>query len=298
MLTVVIGTYNRLPQLKRCMSSLLNSNTEQLKIFVADAGSNDGTCEYLKELAEELKGVLGLQFDGERIGQAKSLNRVFEKVDTKYVCWLSDDNEVAENILNTAISVLEGNRDIGLMGLKVKDLEGPHRHMDYVGGVWPSGIFTVNQGIIRTELFRKLSFFDEKYRDYGIDGDLTTRVLLEGYKVVLTKSIGVYHSRNHSEHPGAIGGDDRSGYMRNAMERYSGKFPALCNRSGIEIKKGLKSLAAGVQFLLLKTAGKEVSVRDAKVLIKGRYIKCNDLWKMRNRDYYLVQYPIENRREQ
>jgi GT2 family glycosyltransferase len=40
-------------------------------------------------------------------------------------------------------------------------------------------------------------WLDEQFCDYGIDSDLTTRILLEGYKVVYTKRAAIHHLRDH-----------------------------------------------------------------------------------------------------
>jgi len=76
------------------------------------------------------------------------------------------------------------------------------------------------------QLLKKLGGFDEEFRDYGVDIDLTTRVLLEGYKVVLTKNIAVYHLRDHETTSWTDSGG-RKQKMERAQKLYRQKFKAL-----------------------------------------------------------------------
>jgi GT2 family glycosyltransferase len=183
-LSVVIGTYNRIDVLKQCLDSLIGKIQITNEIIVIDAGSTDGTLDYL----EHLQGIR-LVCDQVLLGQAKSLNQVFRSLKSKYVCWLSDDNIVINAMLDLAVRIMEENPKIGLVGLKVKDINGSNTSLPYLGGIWQSGVLTCNQGLLRTSLVQKLGGFDEEFRDYGIDGDLTTRVLLEGYKVVFRQVV-------------------------------------------------------------------------------------------------------------
>lgn len=58
------------------------------------------------------------------------------------------------------------------------------------------GILNVNQGVLPTAVMREVGGFSEAFRDYGIDPDLTAKVLLAGYDVVYTRSISILHYRN------------------------------------------------------------------------------------------------------
>src|SRR5512143_2087958 len=118
-LSVVIGTFNRLEVLKQCLDSLIGKIKTSNEIIVIDAGSTDGTLDYLGQL----QGIR-LVCDFGLIGQAQSLNRVFQTLDSKYVCWLSDDNIVQSGVLDEAVSILESDKKIGMVSLKVKDISG------------------------------------------------------------------------------------------------------------------------------------------------------------------------------
>jgi len=220
-LSIVIGTYNRLGLLRQCLDALIGKIKVTHEIIVIDAGSTDGTLGYLRQLQ-----TIRLLCDEDLIGQAQSLNRVFKKLESTFVCWLSDDNIVQEGMLDLAVSILEQEPEIGLVSLKVKDIRGSHIDMPYIGGIWPSGVLNCNQGMISTKLLLALGGFDEDFRDYGIDGDLTTKVLLAGYKVVLTKQVAIHHLRDH-ETISWTDENDRKQRLNAARTLYQRKYEKL-----------------------------------------------------------------------
>lgn len=222
-LSIVIGTYNRLSQLRNCIKSIFKETTTEIKVYITDAGSTDGTVEYLKSVASaEIIPILA----GEKLGQAKACNDVFKIVDTPYVCWLSDDNVIVNKGLDTALRILDKNPGVGMVGLKVKDVAGPFAEAEYLGGVWSSGVLNCNQGMLPTAVLREVGGFDEKFRDYGVDADLTTKVLLSGYKVVYTKVVVIHHFRDH-ETASWIDKEGRKQRLQVARDYYRHKYEQL-----------------------------------------------------------------------
>ena len=197
-LTIVVGTCDRSGDLSDLLDSIeLHTHTPHL-VVVSDAGSTDDTHAMLNKRAQ---ANLAVVHEGERRGQARALNDVFAKVETPYVCWVSDDNLITEGGLDRAVEILEGNARIGMVGLKVRDLVGPFVKAPYIGGIGVAGVLNVNQGVLPTDLLRKLGGFDETLRDYGIDPDLTLRVLKAGKEVVFTKDVAILHRRGWPEDP-------------------------------------------------------------------------------------------------
>jgi GT2 family glycosyltransferase len=313
-LSIVIGTYNRMDLLRQCLDSLIGKVKVQHEIIVIDAGSTDGTVEYLSRMRD-----VRLVCDEGLIGQAQSLNRVFRTLESKYVCWLSDDNLVQPGMLDQAVSILEHDQKVGLVSLKVKDISGPYVAADYLGGIWPSGVLNCNQGMLPVELLKKIGGFDEQFRDYGIDGDLTTRVLLEGYKIVFTKKNAIHHLRDHDTRSwtDSIG---RRQKMERAKEMYSQKYDKLikCKFDGgydkserdkswrlknihyyfTRVRKKRVSLKDWIRLvrrdwvILFVTLGMWMGLveRDWKNLFTARFISKMDFLMNFHNPYYLVQH--------
>lgn len=221
-LSVVVGTHNRLHLLRRCVMALVNKINVEHEIVVIDAGSTDGTLDYL----EGLPGIR-LVCDGERLGQARSYNRVFKTLTSKYVCWLSDDNVLRDGMLDLAVSILEDHPEIGMVALKTRDMIGPFQHAEYIGGISSVGILNCNQGVMRAEVLRDVGYFSEEFSDYGIDPDLTAKVLLKGCKVVYTKAIAINHYREWMVATDSPDYQKRMDRQRRSLQLYHEKYEFL-----------------------------------------------------------------------
>jgi GT2 family glycosyltransferase len=195
-LSIVCGTFNRRDQIERLVESVIRETRIPFQLYITDAGSTDGTTEYLNSIRDpRVHPVLV----GKLLGQARAYNDVFMKVDTPYVCWVSDDNEIFDHGLDKAVEILRQDKRIGMVGLKVRDKIGPFVKAPYIGGVSSIGILNVNQGVLPTPVLHALGGFSEEFRDYGIDPDLTAKVLFLGFDVVYTRDVAIHHFRNWSE---------------------------------------------------------------------------------------------------
>lgn len=327
-LAIILGTYNRLPMLKKCLNSFLGKIKTDYTVTVIDAGSTDGTLEYLHRFKKKIYIVM----DGEKIGQTKSLNKVLALMKSKYFCWISDDNVLQPEIFDKAVRILDTHDDIGMVGLKVKDVTGPYTGHAYIGGISPAGILNVNQGMLRLNLMKQVGYFDEKFPDYGMDTDLTTRILLSGYKVVYTKDVAILHYRDYQKYPGAFVLSDRKKRTENSHNLYVRKYRALCRKyswgkllffralvflrltvffNAVSFFRVLRLfLSAIILFPLFVILGRTryawiigkikyiefpthlntiPNPRDWNNILRGQYISLFDLWKNRRNEFYLVQ---------
>src|SRR3990170_2494249 len=102
-LSVVVGTLNRLDRLRCCIESIVQNTSVPTRVYVTDAGSTDGTAEYLRGIeADNIRVTLR----GKKLGQAKAYNEIFADIRTPYTCWLSDDNIVVNGGLDKAVGIL------------------------------------------------------------------------------------------------------------------------------------------------------------------------------------------------
>ncbi len=301
-LTILIGTVNRLPLLKKCLAGVIEELRPNYEVRVIDAGSNDGTQNYVRSLNHP---QIHLIEDGKKLGQAKSFNQVLKTLESKYVCWISDDNVVTPGALGKAVAVFSEESRMGMVGLKVKDVNGQWADFPYIGGVYKSGVLNINQGMLPMDIFRSVGFFDETFGSYGIDADLTTRVLLAGYKVCLTKDVAVLHYRLHQDHPGAFTSNERSDQQTRSQSMYDTKYSSLCNSKAYAVRTRIAhaifSRLIRKYFWkrhwryqlwrdrVIKRFNIQMSTRDIRNLLLCRWVSPLDLWKNRNKAYYLVQ---------
>jgi GT2 family glycosyltransferase len=294
-LSIVIGTRNRKEILEKCLNALIGKIQTSHQIIVIDAGSTDGTIQYLENITE-----IHLICDGEPIGQAQSFNRVFPALKCRFICWISDDNVVQPGILDTAVKILQNNQKIGLVALKVKDVAGPHTGPPYTGGIKKTGILNCNQGVIRSDLFKNIGYFDESFKNYGIDYDLTTKVLLAGYRVVYTKTVAIHHFRDHDSEDGAIAKAERTKNRELLKKEYYDKYSYLMEYRFLEKHKmrGKKVVWSCIKQLnrLLEKRGLQIesitgkNMKDWENLTKVRHISIFDIFYNRNNPYYLEQH--------
>lgn len=297
-LSIVIGTFNRVELLQKCLNALIGKIKSPHEIIVIDAGSTDGTLKYLNSLPR-----VQVIRDDKLIGQAQSLNRVFKTLQSKYTCWLSDDNIVMDGILDSAVEILEQNLDIGMIALKVKDITGPHIKVPYIGGIWPTGVLNCNQGMLRTDLLQRVGGFSEEFRDYGIDPDLTTKVLLSGYKVAYSRHVAIHHYRDH-ETVSWLDQESRKQRLKMARALYQRKYATLLEldyRKNKVFRFGCYILDMGkIMHNLLKLIGVYrwlgYHARDVYNVKSGQFISNWDLFINRDKAYYLVQQMPEKLR--
>lgn len=283
-LSVVLGTYNRLTLLTACIESIFRETKSSVQVFVTDAGSTDGTIEYLRETASERLIPI---FEGVRLGQAAAYNKVFlERVDTPFVCWLSDDNIVVDGGLDAALAALEADPTLGMVALKVRDIEGPFTNHPYIGGISSTGILNVNQGMLPTAVMREMGGFSLEFKDYGIDPDLTARTLFAGYGVAYTKRVALHHSRGWPKNET----DDTAIHHRGRLSRSIRLYNKLyAEKDPPDLWWSLKKAACR---LLTPVTGRILSPSGARTfhnILNSRYISLLDPLRQWNKPHHLVQ---------
>jgi GT2 family glycosyltransferase len=277
--------------LKRCVESIQRQTRLRAKIYVTDAGSTDGTLEYLQAIASQ--EVVPI-FVGKKLGQAKAYNDVFAIVETPYVCWLSDDNEVVDHGLDRAVAILQADSAIGMVALKTMDRQGPFVGTPFIGGISEAGILNVNQGVLPTSVLKKMGGFSEEFRDYGIDPALTADVLFAGYKIVYTRKVALHHYRNWSEDPNS----ESYQWLRQrhdaARKLYQERYcaPTASRRNNGYLLKAKVAKAAKKVVLRLGSSERlrrSAAARTGLIVLTARYISIMDPLMTWGKDYHLVQ---------
>jgi len=291
-LSVVLGTYNRLDSLKRCIDSVFDQTRTPAVVYVTDAGSTDGTVEYLESIASErLVPILV----GKRIGQARAYNDVFATIQTPYVVWISDDNEIVNHGLDVAAEILDRLPKVGMVGVKVKDVEGPFVVAPYLGAVSSIGVLNANQGMLRTPVLQAVGGFSERFRDYGIDPDLTAKVLYGGWDVAYTRAIGIHHYRAWAD--GAEAAATRERQVK-YVDLYAQKwgaydppdFPWKLRQSAWKAMQKATGIRINSSQRILGLNG-----RDWCNVLTGRYINLLDPIRTRGKPYHLIQHAPSHR---
>jgi hypothetical protein len=184
-----------------------------------------------------------------------------------------------------------------MVGLKMRDTIGVGKSKPYMGARSIYGIINCNHGVLATRLLRDVGYFNENYRTYGIDPDLTASVLCTGKQVVLTKQASILHHRAgivESNTETNQTDDSPNVNLRDAwVDVYQQKFKFLdvpiipYDRTKAWLTQHLKPILFPPEQRNSRRLG--FSYRDWRNLIKGRFVSPLDPIQNLFHPYYLTQ---------
>lgn len=175
MITVCITSFNRFWLLEQTLDSFLKLNKYPIKRWIINEDSGNNECyDKIKTKYGDLFDIIGFS---NKIGQMKSIDWMYNLVDTKYIVHLEDDWKFNRNpdFIQQSVEILENNpnihrvawqQQIPLEWCNVKK-EGDWDMMkEAFCGDWCGFSFT--PGLIRLEDYKKM--FPEGYGKYHEEG--------------------------------------------------------------------------------------------------------------------------------
>lgn len=221
--SIIIPVYNQWHYTYSCLKSIsLNTQNVSYEIIIADDMSYDETVN-ISQYVENIKVVR----DGENRGFLLNCNNAAKYANGKYILFLNNDTQVQEDWLDSLVSLIESDKQIGMVGSK---LVYPDGRMQEAGGIIWDDASGWNFGrlddpnkpeynyvkevdyisgaaiMIKRDLWETIGGFDERYAPaYFEDSDLAFEVRKHGFKVMLQpKSVvvhfeGISHGTNVSE---------------------------------------------------------------------------------------------------
>jgi GT2 family glycosyltransferase len=224
-LSICIVTYNSADKIGTAVSSIKNHTKDlDYKLFISDNSSTDNTHDVVKA-ADENAVILQ---NGDNIGFGKAHNAVIEHINTKYHAIVNPDIEVTSDVLSDICAFLDDHPEISLVVPKILFPDGseqilPKRvpKLKYLFGRRLSfmkkfadeytrcnEVFTEPTEIdfctgcffvIRSEVFRKIGGFDDRFFMYMEDADLCKRVN-EVSKLMYCPDATVVHKWERGSH--------------------------------------------------------------------------------------------------
>jgi GT2 family glycosyltransferase len=215
--SAIVVNWNGKDILSECLQSLLKQEYKDLEIWVSDNGSEDGS----QAMLEELYPSVHLVENGENLGFGSAVNRALGKAQGDYLLFLNNDLELAPDCVGQLVNLLESDKEIGAAIPKIlyhRDAQEPSPSdsaainsfgvvVNYTGVAYPylvgrqdeddlpvtetacGGIFMFSR-----EVYEKVGGFDEDLFLYHEDHDLSWRIRLGGWKLMVTpKSVCAHH---------------------------------------------------------------------------------------------------------
>jgi glycosyltransferase involved in cell wall biosynthesis len=205
-ISVVIPTYNRLDRLRYVIPALLRSDlrADQYELVVADSNSNDGTAEYLAEIAREHPNVRHLP--GPYTGRAMARNAGIDAARADIVLFTDADIVASPDLLSRHLERHKSHLGIAVVGLelqvgsyeeyeKLRDRPYERRPLHPNSRKRLSWLYflTGNASVRRDDLIR-LGKFDESFTGYGHeDLELGYRIEADGMKILYEPRAVNYH---------------------------------------------------------------------------------------------------------
>jgi GT2 family glycosyltransferase len=209
-LSIVVPVHNCRELTEACFESLLRTVDASVEIVVVDDASDEATQAYLATLGGPFR-VIRQEVNQ---GYAKSVNRGVADVRTERVLVLNNDTVLTPGWLEPMIELLDQQKRVGAVGnVQVNprnglidhagvffDLDGMPTHAHKNRRYPPRGDFSERHAasaaclLMRTEVFRRFSGFDEAYRNGMEDIDLCVRLCEAGFRILVSHcSIIIHH---------------------------------------------------------------------------------------------------------
>ena len=190
--SVVLGSYNRLPFLKLTIESIRREMQDSAReIIVVDGGSTDGSVEWLVQQKDILTIVQHNRgtWRGQTI-QRRSwgyfMNLAFKTAQGKYVCMLSDDCLVIPNAIWNGYKLFEERlsrgENVGAVAFYYRDWPVQEKyHVCYT----PAEFLYVNHGLYLNSALKEIGYADEEsFQFYAADMDMCMRMRELGYVII------------------------------------------------------------------------------------------------------------------
>lgn len=224
-ISIVIANWNTKDLIEDCINSIFSStpfSEVDYEVIIIDNASSDGSREFLRSLNDKIT----LIENDSNFGYAKACNQGMKIAKGRYVLLLGSDTVMKQGTLSACAEFLDSNPDAGAVSCKLLNPDGSTQNslkkfpklrnafytylsFDKLNREYDMADFGYNITreaeqaaatflMVRNELLRKISYFDESYRILYNDVDLCSRIWEAGYKIYFLHSVSIIHYGSHS----------------------------------------------------------------------------------------------------
>ena len=222
LVSIVIVNYNGLGFADQCVRSVLRSEYPNFEVVLVDNASTDGSYE---DLSRSFGGIpkVRILHNSRNVGYAEGNNYGYKQASGEIVAFLNIDTCVEANWLNELVGAMIADSAVGAAQSKLLSMDDPPKvdslgsYLDALGYVYSWGEwYSARPHEIPDEPFfaegaamavRRWAVdqvlvegrpFDADYFFYYEDSDLSWRMRLRGFKVILASHSVVYHHRGYA----------------------------------------------------------------------------------------------------
>jgi GT2 family glycosyltransferase len=208
--SVVVVSYNRQQELRRCLEALAASEApEEMETIVVDNGSTDGSAQLEPEFPHTRFIRIPRNF-----GLTKAMNLGWRGAQAEYVFFLHEDTEVSPDTVRQLAARLETDAEVTAVAPMLVTTNG--NPAPQVGHLPPDGnwrpVFDAGQAgmpenpqpvavdyvrgaavMIRKFFLSAMREIDERYGQYGSDADLCFQIRRAGKKILILPNLRTVH---------------------------------------------------------------------------------------------------------
>ncbi len=283
---VVILNWNGVQHLRQFLPSVVENTPAWVDVVVADNGSNDESCDLLRESFSQRVQILEL---GDNWGFAEGYNRALASIDHDIFILLNSDVEVTPGWIEPLLREFESADNIAVVGSKILSYNN-RTHFEYAGAsggyidilgypfcrgrvlssceedrgqyddardlFWVSGAAFG----VRASIFHHVGGFDGDLFAHMEEIDLCWRLQLAGYRIRIAPQSVVYHLGG-----GTLSAESPHKVMLNHRNNLAMlyKCSSMPQRIVVAIVRPLLDIIAAVSYLLLGRLSAAIAVGTA-----------------------------------
>ena len=233
-ISLTIVAYNNYDDIKNAIDSIEEYTSKNIKkdIYIVDNSCLDDNDKVIKDFNKYISKYKDINYINthDNLGFGKGHNYVIKDINSKYHAIVNPDIIIKEDALSKIIKYLDNNNDVGMVIPNIVDEKGNRQDVyrleltvfDMFIRMFCKSLFKKRQAkhtmqdkdyskpfqvpfgqgsflVIRTDLFKKLNGFDDRYFMYLEDADLCKRVNNES-KLMYYPDATVIHKWEKGSH--------------------------------------------------------------------------------------------------
>jgi glycosyltransferase involved in cell wall biosynthesis len=121
--SLVIPTYNNLPELRACLAALDHVTGADFEVWVGVDGSTDGTAEWLAQAQFSYPFGMLLHPDGQNHGRSATRNLALPHIGGRFVLFMDSDMEAVPDLLTQHMRLLQDDETISIGAVRYRNTE-------------------------------------------------------------------------------------------------------------------------------------------------------------------------------